>query len=304
MDISSYQNRVNNNLVKYLDNIANIKSAKLPQAIKYSTLAGGKRFRPILVYLVAKLFNTNLSKVDSLACAIEFIHIYSLIHDDLPAMDDDDIRHNKPSCHIAYGEAMAILAGDALQTMAFDIIIKDNNLSAKQRLAILSKLSEHSGCNGMVAGQDLDLNYDTNIENRQDLFQPNGVDVDINYLAQMYKYKTASLIRCAVAMGVISSNNYDDKLSANLDNFAIYLGLAYQIQDDVLDITTSGKLLGKTQYSDINNNKTTYPSLLGLDKAKSIFLENYDKSLDILNSINTNNNDLQNFVIHLKKRSF
>ncbi len=290
-DIKSYQNRVNNNLADYLNNINYVKSAKLIKAISYSTLAGGKRFRAILVYLVAKLFNTTLNKVDSCACAIEFIHTYSLIHDDLPAMDNDDTRHNKPSCHIAYGESMAILAGDALQTMAFDIVIKDDNLDYKKKLAILAKLSEHSGCNGMVAGQDLDLHY-------------NDENIDINYLEIMYKHKTASLIRCAVAMGVISSNNYDDNLLKNLDNFAINLGLAYQIQDDVLDITTIDKNLGKKQYSDINNNKTTYPSLLGLDKAKNIFLENYDKALAILDNLNTNNNDLQNFIIHLKQRSF
>lgn len=291
MTFKNYQNRTNNNLKNYLFNIKPIANAKLSQVISYSTLAGGKRFRPILVYLVNNSLGADIKTADSAACAIEFIHIYSLIHDDLPAMDDDDIRHNQPSCHIAYGEAMAILAGDALQTLAFDIIIKDTTLSATQRLDILASLTNHAGISGMVAGQDLDLHC-------------NKDSIDIDYLECSYKYKTASLLRCAATLGAITSNEYDNNLLASFDDMALNIGLAYQIQDDILDITSNDDLLGKNQYSDIANNKITYPSFLGIDKSKKIFLEHYTKAFDIIADMQLKNDNLSKFVLHIKERNF
>lgn len=261
----------------------------LSKAITYSALAGGKRFRPSLVYLVAHSIDKNFknTQADCCAFAIEMLHIYSLIHDDLPAMDDDDFRHHKPSCHIAHSEAMAILAGDGLQSLAFDSIVNDESLSLAQRIAMIKVVSKH-GFN-MVNGQALDLDANNHL-------------VDLDYLKQMHSHKTGALLRCSIALGVIVSGNqcYLDKF----DVFASHLGLAYQIQDDVLDVVSSKELLGKQQGSDEINQKTTYVNLLGLQGATQLFNQHYDKAILALNELDIEVQPLMDLTKHLKVRKF
>ena len=202
--------------------------------MKYSALASGKRFRPILTYTVASLYDVTIEKVDSCACAIELIHIYSLIHDDLPSMDDDDIRHNQPTSHKDYGEAQAILAGDALQALAFQVISNDQLLNYETKVKLLGLLSESSYM--MAEGQSIDLSIVSQ-------------NVELDLLNDMHKKKTGALLDCAINFGALLNNTSDKDLSI-LESFSSNIGLAYQVQDDVLDVTTSDKILGKRQNSD------------------------------------------------------
>lgn len=287
MNIAFYQQRLEQKLSSFFS--SHTPTGVLKQAIEYSALAGGKRFRPILVYLVAECIQKNSqNQADNPACAIEMMHIYSLIHDDLPAMDDDDLRHHKPSCHIACGEAMAILAGDGLQTLAFSMLANHGEYSDKQRLAMLKLLSKHAW--KMVYGQALDLD------------EPNQT-TDLDYLKKMHRNKTGALLRCAVGLGAIVANA-DDDLISKFDDFAQYFGLAYQIQDDVLDVLNSTELLGKQQGSDQIKGKSTYVTLLGLRASKDLFVQNYDHAIAVLNNINLDTSDLKTLVLTLKNRQY
>ena len=291
MNIAQCQQHFEQYLTQFFTKQTLLPVPVLKEAMTYSVLAGGKRFRPVLVYLVAQAISGSkpiIAQANSASCAIELIHIYSLIHDDLPAMDDDNWRHYQPSCHIKHGQAMAILAGDALQTLAFNVLATDKNVCPTQCVAMMAELSQYAL--NMVGGQALDLDSA-------------GQTIDIDYLKTMYEFKTGALLRCAVALGAIVAGG-EKSLLKSLDQFACYLGLAYQIQDDVLDVLSSKEVLGKQPGSDIINNKITYVSLLGVDKASDLFGQYYHQALEVLNTLDIKKDELINLVEHFEKRQF
>ena len=286
-----YRERINTQLEFHLSSnfIEDSSKSDLGSIMKYSVLAGGKRFRPILTYTIASLFGIKLEKVDKSACAIELIHIYSLIHDDLPAMDDDDIRHNQPSSHKAFGEAQAILAGDALQALAFKVISSDELLDSDVKVSLLNLLAISSY--EMADGQSIDLSIVSK-------------EVDILLLNSMHKKKTGALINCAVNFGVLLNPNIRQEDSKILSNFASKIGLAYQVQDDVLDITTSVDILGKKQNSDAIKRKPSYPSILGLDESIKIYKQLYKEALEEISKLSVNEEQLRDLTKKLMQRSF
>ena len=285
-----YRERVNSQLKRFLDSIKSTSSSKdrLKDIMKYSALASGKRFRPILTYTVASLYNVAIEKVDSCACAIELIHIYSLIHDDLPAMDDDDIRHNQPTSHKVYGEAQAILAGDALQALAFQVICNDPLLNDETKVKLLGLLSESSY--KMAEGQSIDLSIVSQ-------------NVELDLLNDMHKKKTGALLSCAINFGALLNDTSDKDLSI-LESFSSNIGLAYQVQDDVLDVTTSDEILGKRQNSDSEKNKPSYPSIIGIDESIEIFKKHYQKALDETNLLSVNAEPLRAITRQLMNRTY
>ena len=285
-----YRERVNSQLNLFLSSIQSTSSSKnrLIDIMKYSALGGGKRFRPILTYTVASLFDVAIEKVDSCACAIELIHIYSLIHDDLPAMDDDDIRHNQPTSHKVFGEAQAILSGDGLQALAFQVICNDSLLADETKVKLLSLLSESSY--KMAEGQSIDLSIVS-------------LKVDIGLLNEMHQKKTGALLSCAINFGAILNDTSDKDLSV-LEVFSNKIGLAYQVQDDVLDVTTSDDILGKRQNSDSTKNKPSYPSIIGVDESVKIFKELYQGALDELSLLSVDAAPLRKITRELMSRSY
>ncbi|MDB4847312.1 polyprenyl synthetase family protein [Candidatus Pseudothioglobus singularis] len=285
-----YRERVNSCLDSYLSSIPSSSNfnTDLKNIMKYSVLAGGKRFRPILTYTVASLFDLKIEKADSSACAIELIHIYSLIHDDLPAMDDDDIRHNQLANHKVFGEAQAILAGDGLQALAFSIISSDPLVDADIKIKLIDILSTSSYA--MAEGQSIDLSVVSK-------------KVDLNILKQMHQKKTGALLNCSIKFGAILNHASEADLSI-LDFFANHIGLAYQIQDDVLDVTTSDKVLGKRQNSDSIKNKPSYPSIIGLDESIKTYENLYQSSLDELPKLSVQSEPLRSLTKRLMNRAF
>ncbi|BCN93149.1 geranyltranstransferase [Thiomicrorhabdus immobilis] len=255
--LSHYQERVNQTLKHHLQHFSNQQngySNNLFPAIEYATLNQGKRLRPALIYAVADALAVPLDQVDSAACAIELIHSYSLVHDDLPAMDNDDLRRGQPTCHIQFDEATAILAGDAQQTLAFQILSEDNALKPPQIIEMIRLLSRASGPLGMIGGQVLDI-------------QSEGKTISLSALKTLHSLKTGALIQCALLMGAVTSENYR-QIQPGLANLGELIGLAFQVQDDILDIEGDTKTLGKPQGSDMELDKSTYPKLLGLAEAK------------------------------------
>ena len=285
-----YRERVNSRLESYLSSIPSSSnfSSELKNIMKYSVLAGGKRFRPILTYTVAGLFDSEFEKVDSSACAIELIHIYSLIHDDLPAMDDDDIRHNQPASHKVFGEAQAILAGDGLQALAFHIISSDPLVHSSTKIKLIELLSSSSYA--MAEGQSIDLSVVSK-------------KVDLNVLDQMHQKKTGALLNCAIKFGALLTDASEKDLSI-LESFSNHVGLAYQVQDDVLDVTTSDEVLGKRQNSDAVKNKPAYPAIIGLDKSIKTFENLYQGALDELSHLSVDSEPLRLLTKRLMKRAF
>jgi geranylgeranyl diphosphate synthase, type II len=269
--IEQWRQRSEVSLDKWLPS-ENINPAQLHEAMRYSVLNGGKRIRPILVYAAGYAVTADETALDAPASAVEFIHAYSLIHDDLPAMDDDDLRRGKPTCHKAFTEAQAILAGDALQALAFHTIAHGlpNNIPAEKKLDILDALAVASGSRGMAGGQAIDL-------------ASVGKALNIAELEDMHVHKTGALIRASVKMGALCQPKIDTEQLKNLDHYAKCIGLAFQIQDDILDVTSDTETLGKTQGADIALNKPTYPSLLGLDGAREMAAELHQDALDSLN---------------------
>jgi geranylgeranyl pyrophosphate synthase len=238
--------------------------------MRYACLGGGKRIRPILAYGSALAVGGELAAADNAAAAIELIHSYSLVHDDLPAMDDDDLRRGKPTLHKAFDEATAILVGDALQSLAFQIlsaapVTQKNALGANNRLAMVQLLSKTAGATGMVGGQSLD-------------FEAVGLTLNIQQLEQMHSLKTGALIRCAVLLGGLSCESTSDSQMTALEAYADNIGLAFQVQDDILDVVGDTSQLGKPQGSDSDKNKPTYVSALGLDEAKALANSLADKA--------------------------
>jgi len=230
---------------------------ELKSVMEYATLNGGKRIRPILAYAAALAVGEQQSKTDNSACAVELIHCYSLVHDDLPAMDDDDLRRGAPTVHKAYNEATAILVGDALQSLAFQTLATNSNtgIDPTTCLKMIDVLARASGFEGMAGGQALD-------------FEAVGKPLNLEQLQAIHSLKTGALITASVELGALSSPLIDEQQLCSLRNYANHIGLAYQVQDDILDVTANTATLGKPQGSDQSLNKPTYTSLLGLNTAK------------------------------------
>lgn len=250
-------------------------TTQLREAMRYSLFNGGKRVRPTLAYASAiaihkDALSTQSELLNRIACALESLHSYSLVHDDLPAMDDDDLRRGKPTCHIAFNEATAILAGDALQTFAFELLSEAENIDAKIQIKLIRQLANASGVQGMVLGQAIDLA---------------AVDktIDLAQLENMHRHKTGALIRASVSMGATALGASDAQLNA-LDKYAAAIGLAFQVQDDILDVIADTETLGKQQGADIARNKPTYVALLGLDGARAKAQELHQQALAALES--------------------
>ena len=232
-------------------------SGVLSQAMAYSTVQGGKRVRAALVYGAARACGIDHACLDPLAAAVEALHAYSLIHDDLPAMDDDALRRGQPSCHMAFDEATAILAGDALQALAFELVAQAHGpqLNAEQCIAMVASLAKAAGAKGMVAGQMLDMAAEKDA-------------VNLKQLENLHCLKTGALIVASVEMGALAQAQVDETQLDSLREYAQAIGLAFQVQDDILDIESDTQTLGKAQGSDVLNDKSTYPSLLGMPAAK------------------------------------
>lgn len=256
---------------------ANTEPRRLHAAMRYGTLGGGKRLRAALVCATGEALGVQSDVLDVPACALELIHAYSLVHDDLPAMDNDDLRRGKPTCHKAFDEATAILAGDALQTLAFELLARDPALAidSTQRLAMLAQLAQASGSTGMAGGQAIDLDAV-------------GKPMALAELADMHARKTGALIRAAVALGALSAPNIDAARLAQLDAYARAIGLAFQITDDILDVEGDTATLGKPQGSDQKHAKPTYPALLGLERARALAREQHAAALESLRSLGDN----------------
>lgn len=270
---------------------ANILPQKLHQAMRYCVLDGGKRMRPMLTYCTGKTLGLAPEVLDGIACAVEFIHVYSLIHDDLPAMDDDDLRRGKPTCHVAFDEATAILAGDALQALAFEILAHDPSLDAnpENRLKMITTLAKASGSQGMVGGQAIDL-------------QSVGTMLNLPELENMHIHKTGALIRASVTMATLAKPDLDPAIATRLDHYAKCIGLSFQVKDDILDEESDTATLGKTQGKDKDNNKPTYPALLGLAGAKQKAQELHEKALENLNVFGEEADLLRDLSLYIIQR--
>lgn len=268
--LSFCQQRVEKALELRLPN-ENILPRKLHSAMRYCVLDGGKRMRPMLTYCTGKTLGINPDELDGIACAVEFIHVYSLIHDDLPAMDDDDLRRGKPTCHIAYDEATAILTGDALQALAFEVLAHDASIAAspESRLKMITTLAKASGSQGMVGGQAIDL-------------ESVGTQLNLPELENMHIHKTGALIRASVTMATLVKSDIEPNLAAKLDQYAKCIGLSFQVKDDILDEESDTATLGKTQGKDKDNAKPTYPALLGMIGAKQKAQELHEKAMECL----------------------
>lgn len=281
-----YQDRVNQSLN---NNLPAGNGSKLVDAVRYSVLNGGKRLRSILVYLGSELGQPSTKDTDLTACAVEFVHCYSLIHDDLPAMDNDDLRRGKPTCHIEYGEATAILAGDALQPMAYELICAIEGVSDSIKINMVKKLAVACSVDGMVEGQMKDIQ--------------SGKEFSLEDLDLMHEQKTGRLIQTSLELGgMLAGVNQKD-----LEILKLYgqkIGLAFQIKDDIIDIESTSNESGKPQGSDILNNKLTYPSLVGVQKSKDRAQQLASEACEILKPMTLNTKNLRSLASYLVNRDY
>lgn len=256
--LEQWQQRVDQALAHWLP-AEHIAPQRLHQAMRYATLGGGKRIRPVLVYAAGQALGVPVAQLDAPACAVELIHAYSLVHDDLPAMDNDDLRRGRPTCHRQFDEATAILTGDALQSLAFHLLSHavDPAIPANQRLEMIDTLAMASGSRGMAGGQAIDL-------------AAVGKTLTEAELENMHIHKTGALIRASVILGALCAEQCDRQQLTHLDHYAKCIGLAFQIQDDILDVTGATDTLGKAAGADQLNNKPTYPSILGLAASRQL----------------------------------
>lgn len=254
--LAEWQARIEKALAAHLPS-ATESPQRLHEAMRYSVLNGGKRVRPALIYATGAALGIDESQLDGAACAIEFIHAYSLVHDDLPAMDDDDLRRGRPTCHKAFDEATAILVGDALQVLAFQVLARDPNLPSNPaaRLRLIDILATESGTTGMAGGQALDLAAE-------------GQLLSLSEVEHMHACKTGALIRASVMMAAACARQISPEAENALQRYATAIGLAFQIQDDVLDVEGDAALLGKATGADRAHGKPTYPAVAGLAAAK------------------------------------
>lgn len=264
-----YQQRIEGVLARALD-IDGGATPRLLEAMRYSTLGGGKRVRPVLVYAVGEALGASLDVLDTPAAAVELIHVYSLVHDDLPAMDDDDLRRGRPTCHRAFDEATAILTGDALQARAFEVLANaPQNISAAARIEMLRVLADAIGTRGMAGGQAIDL------ESVKQTLGPAALE-------RMHRQKTGALIQASVLLGAACAGLDNAAQHAALAAFGAEIGLAFQIQDDILDVEGQTDTLGKRAGADAERVKPTYPSVLGLARARSEALSRRDRAVAAL----------------------
>jgi geranylgeranyl pyrophosphate synthase len=268
--LEGWQDRIERELTSRLPP-ATARPTRLHEALRYSALGGGKRVRPVLVYATANALGIAEANVDGVACAVELIHAYSLVHDDLPAMDDDDLRRGRPTCHKAFDEATAILVGDALQVLAFETLASGPGLpeDATIRLELVRLLAVASGTSGMAGGQALDL-------------AAVGRHLSLSEVEEMHARKTGALIHASVMMAAACSERATDAIARALDEFARAIGLAFQIQDDLLDIEGDATLLGKATGADRAHDKPTYPSNVGVEAARQRMHELHARALAAL----------------------
>lgn len=271
--LTAHHARVNQALHRFITALP-FQHSPLVNAMEYGALLGGKRLRPFLVYATGQMLHADDAALDAPAAAVECIHAYSLIHDDLPAMDDDSLRRGQPTCHIKFSEDTAILAGDALQTLAFTILADTTmpGVTAEHRIAMISELAQASGVAGMCGGQALDLAAE-------------GQQVGLSELEQIHRYKTGALIRSAVRLGALAAGEQGRKALPELDRYAEAIGLAFQVQDDILDVVGDTAIIGKRQGADQQLGKSTYPALMGLERARVKAWELYQESLSALETL-------------------
>lgn len=287
--MQTHQAQIEIVLDKRLTSADQLTSTRLLEAMRYATLGGGKRLRALLVYATGQALGATNRAMDAAAAAVEMIHAYSLVHDDMPVMDDDDLRRGRPTCHKAYDEATALLVGDALQSMAFESLC-DSALTSEQQSAMVKRLAQASGVFGMAGGQAVDL-------------ESVGKKLDLNALQSMHKLKTGALIRASVVLGALSAEQCDEETLLHLERYADCIGLAFQVQDDVLDVIADTETLGKTQGADIALNKPTYPALLGLEKAQQKAVALIEKALGQLAELPFNTEALGALAQFVVKRS-
>jgi farnesyl diphosphate synthase len=286
--LAAYRTRIERVLQEWLA-LPNSGTARLREAMQYSTLAGGKRLRPILVYLTGESLGAALEELDSPAAAVELIHVYSLVHDDLPAMDDDDLRRGRPTCHRAFDEATAILVGDALQALAFGVLADETkgHQDPAARLAMIRALADASGTGGMAGGQAVDL-------------AAVGQKLSLGDIENMHRRKTGALIQGSVLLGAYAAGLEDGPQLQALRTFGAEIGLAFQIQDDILDVEGDSSLLGKTTGADAALNKPTYPSTAGLQASRERARQLRDAAIGALRPLGDKGRmlaDLAHFVV-------
>ncbi|MGL1959273.1 MAG: (2E,6E)-farnesyl diphosphate synthase [Colwellia sp.] len=290
-DHNECQARIDAFLIDKLDQLI-VNDDKLLSAMRYGLLIGGKRMRPYLTYITGKTLNVEQSDLDAVAGALECIHAYSLLHDDLPAMDDDDLRRGKPTCHKAFDEATAILAGDGLQTLAFDILANHafSSFGKTKQLKLIQQLVNAAGYQGMCGGQALDL-------------AATNKKITLSQLETLHSLKTGALLEASVLMAAECSEKITVEHKSSLKKYAQLVGLAYQVHDDIIDITSSEAVLGKPAGSDLAANKSTYPALLGLQGAKEKSENLYQQALQALAALPYNTQSLAEFATFIIHRS-
>jgi geranylgeranyl pyrophosphate synthase len=289
--MSFYQQRINVALEKHLPEI-NVHPSRLHEAMRYAVLNGGKRVRPLLVYFTGEALGLSAENLDIPAVAVELIHAYSLVHDDLPALDDDDLRRGRATCHRAFDEATAILVGDSLQTLAFYVLTQEQqHITADQRLNMVETLALASGSRGMAGGQMIDL-------------QAVGQNINLAALENMHIHKTGALIRASVKLAAIACADLPPAKFAQLDHYAKCIGLAFQIVDDILDVEACTDVLGKTSGADLQHHKPTYPSLIGLKAAKQQATILLTAALDSLHDFDQRADPLRELAIYVVERKF
>jgi len=288
--LQTHQQRVTNALDNWLPQ-SSILPERLHEAMRYAVLNGGKRVRPVLVYATGAALQIPIEQLDGPACALELIHAYSLVHDDLPSMDNDDLRRGNPTCHIAFDEATAVLAGDALQTLAFYILAHDPSMVSdpQTRLKMVEALADASGSRGMAGGQALDL-------------AATGKILDIAELEDLHIHKTGALIRAAVTLGALSAPEVSPEVLESIDHYAKCIGLAFQIRDDILDVEGDTEILGKVQGADQALDKATYPALLGMDGAKERAQDLHRQALNSLSGFGTEADFLRDLSTYIVER--
>ena len=286
---SNYTALVDGQLEKILPQ-ASGPAETLFAAMRYSVFNGGKRVRPALCFAAAEAVADIDSNSVKVAAAVEMIHAYSLIHDDLPAMDNDDLRRGKPTCHIQFDEATAILAGDGLQSLAFQQLTELDDIPAATVVELVALLSRLGGCGGMVTGQAIDL-------------AATATELNLEQLKTMHAHKTGALIEASVVMGALATNQASGEQLAALKDFSKAIGLAFQVQDDILDVESSTEMLGKQQGSDLTNQKSTYTSILGLEQARSEAASLYQQSMQALDIFGDRASMLRTIAAFIIKRN-
>ncbi len=298
MNLVNWVKQVNNFIGNYQARIEDILRCCLPSAeqapkklhaaMRYAMLNGGKRIRPLLVYASGLAFGADAEALDIAAAAIEFVHCYSLVHDDLPMMDNDALRRGKPTCHTVFDEATAILAGNALQARAFALLAGDEHNDERRRLAMVMQLADACSSEGMVGGQVMDL-------------AATGKTLSTLELAQIHRMKTGALITASVRFGSIVAG-VNDEVMRHLDEFSSHIGIAFQIQDDILDVVGDTVCLGKEAGADQNLQKVTYPALLGMQQAKQVMQQAYTVAIAALKKLPQQTSHLSELVTYIMQR--